>query len=638
MRYSRHGGSVEGEPDSAPQDGGSARPGASTSTSGPLGPRGDVQDEGTAPFSLEVRQRYVSAFGVQTSAYWNLQDGVSYFDLPGIGFISYFTEGLAGVEVDVVFTRPICSSEHMPRLIRSFIEARGSAPVFAGIDEETATLLGEMGYSVNEFGTEFLVPVQSFTIEGKHMKYLRSVRHLGRRGVEVRELGWSEVDGDEVVRISRSWMRQKKAQSELRILTKPPEFEDAWGVRKFYCFVKGRLEGFVFFEPFFARGECVGYCANILRSRPGVRPNGILDYTILQAMEQFRKEGRTWLALGLAPFFDVRPRAGERWLLRQLIQSVYARGERIYHFRSLAFHKTRYRARQRKMYICLKGISSLTAGAVGAKATGVLVRRPPPLAPPAPPSATPGMRSETEGGLTAEEPGGPAREMADLYGLVAPVYDGLAQIYSLGRIRASKSALVGGIRAGERVLFAGCGGGEDAAEAAVRGADVTVVEISAAMLGRAEKRFSRAGVVHKIEACHEPIRNHARYGCYDVVVASFFLNVFEPEEMRRVLAHLVALLRPGGRLMIADYAPLGGGAMTRTFQWLYHEAAIQLFRVLTRNATHPIYDYTPVLEASGLSIEATGSYALFGQLPWFRTWVARRPLGGLPGNPGSPRS
>ena len=51
---------------------------------------------------------------------------------------------------------------------------------------------------------------------------------------------------------------------------------------------------------------------------------------------------------------------------------------------------------------------------------------------------------------------------------------------------------------------------------------------------------------------------HDRQNHYDVVVVNFFLNVFSEKQMRDMLAYLVTLVRPGGKLLISDFATPAG--------------------------------------------------------------------------------
>ena len=319
-------------------------------------------------------RRYFLEFGTEANAYFHFQPDLDYFVLPEVGFVSYHLQKWLGKQVPMVFVKPLCADADLGVLLAAFLDAHGPGAIFLGMDQAAAAVLGRLGFSVNEFGAEFTLPVQEFQVRGGTMKYLRTVLHAGAKGVEVKELLPSETPVAELQRISAAWLLSRRVRGrELRFLTRPPEFGPAWGVRRFYCFKEGRLVGFVFFDPSFRAGRCIGYCANILRQEPGLKPPGILDFAILTALRTFKAEGIERLSLGIAPLHDLREHPGEDRLLRFCGQRLYHWGGWLYNFRELAFHKTRYRAEPRKLYFCKRGPGLLATVAMGLRATQLLL-------------------------------------------------------------------------------------------------------------------------------------------------------------------------------------------------------------------------------------------------------------------------
>gem|GEM_PF-654255 len=300
------------------------------------------------------RQELVRLYGYQSSAYFNLQEGVEHFGFEGIGFLSYFPQKTALGRVNIIFTNPVCHPEKMERLISSFFAMVPGKTIFLGVDRIMADTLSKFDFSANQMGTEFSMPIQSYEIKGKSKKHLRHSANLGKRcGLTVKELPWADVDHKAVQRISEEWRGNKAVKGrELRLLTRPPEFHDGWGVRKFYCYEGDKLLGYVFFDPYFKDGKVVGYCANILRKDPDARPSDLLDFTILEAMKKFKKEGIQELSLGISPMFQVEKEKGDRAGLRYLQKLMYKYANSLYAFQALAYHKTRYRAEESKWYLC----------------------------------------------------------------------------------------------------------------------------------------------------------------------------------------------------------------------------------------------------------------------------------------------
>ena len=313
------------------------------------------------------------AFGSQSNAYFHLQPGLCAFHLPGAGFVTYHPQAALGRTVPMVFLNPLCADGDLPRLLAAFLREHGPAAIFLGMAEPAAAALAGLGFSVNLFGVETTLGVADHAVTGRAMRHLRSIRHLGSRGVEVRELATAQVPMDEVRRISDQWLDRKRVRGrELRFLTRPPDFGDAWGVRKFYCFLAGRLVGFVFFDPYFRAGRCLGYCANILRGEADLRPSGILDFAILEAMDRFREEGVQELALGISPLHGLAPYPGEDALLRISGSLLYRWGGFLYPFRDLAFHKSRFRGESRNLFFCKRGVGRLASVLLSLRAIRVL--------------------------------------------------------------------------------------------------------------------------------------------------------------------------------------------------------------------------------------------------------------------------
>lgn len=113
-----------------------------------------------------------------------------------------------------------------------------------------------------------------------------------------------------------------------------------------------------------------------------------------------------------------------------------------------------------------------------------------------------------------------------------------------------------GLRPGERVLEVGCGTGEVAQRARIRvGPDgqVSGIDPSADMIGVARKKASRAGLeidyrVAAIEALPYPEAS------FDVVLSSLMMHHLPDDLKSAGLAEVRRVLKPGGRLLIVDFA------------------------------------------------------------------------------------
>lgn len=217
------------------------------------------------------------------------------------------------------------------------------------------------------------------------------------------------------------------------------------------------------------------------------------------------------------------------------------------------------------------------------------------------------------------------RPTAPPYRHVSRVYDALASAYSLGAIDRAKEHHHALVEKSNRVLYAGAGRGREIVGVCQRGAKATCVEPCPSM---AEALHRRLG-----ESCDgstivpRPIQSVHAEPAYNLVVAHFFLNVFNREEMPGVLSHLCGFVKPGGRIIIADFKPsaVDAGVIDRAVRWLYYRPVNLVGRLLGICALHPIYDYAPLLIKQGFEVQAREAFCVLpGLPPLYETVVAQR--------------
>lgn len=206
---------------------------------------------------------------------------------------------------------------------------------------------------------------------------------------------------------------------------------------------------------------------------------------------------------------------------------------------------------------------------------------------------------------------------APSYRHVAWVYDALASAYSLGAIDRAKRIHLDQVQANDRVLYAGAGRGREIASACERGASVTCVEPCPAMAIRLRKRLNAFSTQVRFET--RPIQAIPAEPVYDLVVAHFFLNVFDAAAMAQVLNHLCTLIRPGGRLVIADFRPTpqDAGLIKHAMSSLYYRPLNLIGRLLGICSLHPIYDYAPLLKQNRFTVTSRRPQRPIGLLPAF---------------------
>jgi demethylphylloquinol methyltransferase len=189
---------------------------------------------------------------------------------------------------------------------------------------------------------------------------------------------------------------------------------------------------------------------------------------------------------------------------------------------------------------------------------------------------------------------------ATSYNGIAWVYEWLGQLYSGGKIYQAKASQIGQMQRGDSVLYVGVGPGEDAILAGKHGSKVTCIDIAPKMLRQVEARFKAAGL--PAEFICDDVLAHNPPGRYDIVVVNFFLNVFAENGMQAMLSHLATLVKPGGKLLISDFAAPHGKRFGRTVQAWYWGVTNLFYYLLGLCAWHPIYNYPRYFDRAGLRL------------------------------------
>jgi len=193
------------------------------------------------------------------------------------------------------------------------------------------------------------------------------------------------------------------------------------------------------------------------------------------------------------------------------------------------------------------------------------------------------------------------------------LYETIGALYSFGRIPRCKVAMLGHLSPRDRVLVAGVGHGTEAVAAARLGADVTAVDLSATMMRQLRKKIDKSGLETPIQMVNDNILNVTNPDGYDMVIANFFLNVFDEALMTEIFNHLAALVKPGGCMVIGDFTlPKTGGLIFKIFQNIYWFIAAVFFWITADNAVHRVYDYPEMLQKKGFDIEEMQYFKILG--------------------------
>jgi ubiquinone/menaquinone biosynthesis methyltransferase len=144
-----------------------------------------------------------------------------------------------------------------------------------------------------------------------------------------------------------------------------------------------------------------------------------------------------------------------------------------------------------------------------------------------------------------------AAKVQDLFATIAPQYDFINDLQSLGLHRHWKKILLtmAGVKPGERALDLCCGTGDIALALQAAGADVTGLDFSPAMLAVAQQRAAgRPGVQFLTgDAMTLPFAD----GSFDIVTVGYGLRNLASWE--RGLDEMARVAKRGGRLLVLDF-------------------------------------------------------------------------------------
>jgi lysylphosphatidylglycerol synthetase-like protein (DUF2156 family) len=311
----------------------------------------------TTAFRIDKLKQY----GRGSLAYSSLQAGMQYYMNDKLGYCAYVP--LSDSEDSVcVLADPICSKENLRAFLDAFLLEKKD-PIFLHASHDTAEILNERGFSVNELGVETIIEIQKFTLSGNKRQALRQARNNAKRdNLVCREVLSSDPEMRKAFRkISEDWMKHKVMNdSEMQFIVRPIVYVDEIDVRKFVALKDDTVVGFIIFDPIYENGKVKGYIANHLRSNLD-RSYSVVDFILLEALDIFKAEGKEELSLGLSPLAKVDDSEEFRHskLLSAHFKYSFEKANFLYNFKNLYRHKSKYRpelpgAHEEKVYCCMK--------------------------------------------------------------------------------------------------------------------------------------------------------------------------------------------------------------------------------------------------------------------------------------------
>ena len=242
----------------------------------------------------------------------------------------------------VVMSDPLAQPGYLEKGLSQFLadaEVANIAVIFYEVNQETTLLLHEYGYGFMKFGETAQVPLEKFTIEGKHGKKFRTVvNKLENKGYqfEVLQPPFDEELLNDLKEISDSWLdgRQEKGFSLGYFDEKYIQLAPIALVRD----EENKVQAFV---TFLASNGPEEASIDLMRYHLRTAPNGIMDYLFVKLLLHFKEEGVTFFDLGMAPLSNVGTEK-HSFLQEKVAYLIYAFTNRFYSFSGLRQYKQKF--------------------------------------------------------------------------------------------------------------------------------------------------------------------------------------------------------------------------------------------------------------------------------------------------------
>jgi demethylmenaquinone methyltransferase/2-methoxy-6-polyprenyl-1,4-benzoquinol methylase len=183
-------------------------------------------------------------------------------------------------------------------------------------------------------------------------------------------------------------------------------------------------------------------------------------------------------------------------------------------------------------------------------------------------------------------------------------YERGMRLLMAGRLENVHRDIAARLSPGDQVLDMGCGTGALAALLARKGVYVTGVDVSRPMLSQASQRVREEDLGEWVtlqEMGAVDLDTAFPGASFDAVVSTLVFSELSNDEIEYTLAQCRRILRPGGRLLIADEV-LPTSLVGRVATFLLRLPFVLLAFALTQNTTHRVAGLGQRIEKAGFRV------------------------------------
>ncbi|MFF9899292.1 bifunctional lysylphosphatidylglycerol flippase/synthetase MprF [Streptomyces longispororuber] len=277
------------------------------------------------------------------SAFLAMSQGTDTFTAPGLdGVIAYRRTGAYLVQLGGPFAAP----EDYTALLERFMahaHEQGLRVVGAQLQRHDAEIYAQCGFTVNQFGSSWVVHLPGFTLKGgRFMRMRNKISRAFRNGLTVTETGPEGYLAAKEA-IDAHWLRSKGEEARpLEFLVGQLGGPAQIHRRLFVGTIDAQPVGYISYSPVY--GTRQGWMHDLSRRIPDASP-GLMEAINAHVIEVLRAEGCQWLHFGLTPFTGLDETGelpGHSPAFRWLMHFLWDQGAALYPAQSQLAYKEKW--------------------------------------------------------------------------------------------------------------------------------------------------------------------------------------------------------------------------------------------------------------------------------------------------------
>ena len=232
-----------------------------------------------------------------------------------------------------------CEQHELLWRFRELADAHAARPGFYGMGPDLLPEMVEMGFAIQKAGEAAVVPLESFSLQGRKREVLRrNWRKAGESGAQFEVVGTAEVGAimPELRRISDQWLARHAGGEKGFSMG---GFVEHY-VAEFPCALVRREGRIVAFATLWTTPDRSEFSMDLMRYSDEA-PKNVMDYLFVELFQWGLQAGYRAFDFGMAPLAGMldRPLAP---MLSRIGRLLFERGEEIYNFQGVRRYKDKF--------------------------------------------------------------------------------------------------------------------------------------------------------------------------------------------------------------------------------------------------------------------------------------------------------